>query len=112
MTLIKGIPVTLYVRKKCGVDAMNAPVYTETPVTVENVLVTPLPADVIRSEIQLSGRRVVYELSIPKADYHDWADCRVDFFGQSWHVCGAPQTWIPDLVPGDWNTKWKVERYE
>lgn len=40
--LIKGIPVTLYERTKTGEDAFHEPVYAETPVTVENVLITPV----------------------------------------------------------------------
>ena len=42
MALIKGIPVILYERTQTGEDAFHAPVYTETPVTVENVLITPV----------------------------------------------------------------------
>ena len=42
MALIEGIPVILYERTQTGEDAFHAPVYTETPVTVENVLITPV----------------------------------------------------------------------
>ena len=35
----------------------------------------------------------------------------MDFFGQSFRVFGFPMEYIPELVPGDWNKRIKVERY-
>ena len=75
--LIKGIPVTLYERTKTGEDAFHEPVYAETPVTVENVLITPVDSAASPTELQLSGRHLVYELCIPKADTHKWEGCGV-----------------------------------
>ena len=65
--LIKGIPVTLYERTKTGEDAFHEPIYTEIPVIVENVLITPVDSAASPTELQLSGRHLVYELCIPKA---------------------------------------------
>lgn len=111
-TFLHGIPVTLYERTQSGTDAFNAPIYSETPVTVENVLVSPVSAEAIVSDLQLYGKRAVYELCLPKGDAHDWAGCRVEFFGQSFRVFGPVQELIESLVPLDWNRKVKVERYE
>lgn len=44
MPWIKGIPVTLYEKTQTDEDAFHDPVYTEMPVTVENVLETPADA--------------------------------------------------------------------
>ncbi len=104
--------MTLYERTQTGTDALNAPTYTETPVEVENVLVTPVSADDVVNDLQLYGKRAEYELCLPKGDAHDWRDRRVDFFGQSWRVFGLPRTYIEANVPLLWNTKIKVERYE
>lgn len=109
---LKGIPVTLYARTQTGVDGFNTPVYTETPVKVENVLVSPVSAEAVVNDLQLYGKRAVYELCLPKGDTNDWTDCRVDFFGQSFRVFGPAQQYIENLVPLDWNKKLKVERYE
>lgn len=49
--LIKGIPVTLYERTKTGEDAFHEPVYAETPVTVENVLITPVDSAASPTEL-------------------------------------------------------------
>ena len=110
-SLLHGVPVTLYERTQTGKDAFNAPVYTETPTTVENVLVTPTSADAIISDLQLYGKRSVYELCLSKGDAHTWDDCRVDFFGQSFKVFGPVQEYIESMVPLDWNRKVRVERY-
>lgn len=108
---LKGIPVILYARTQTGVDGFNAPVYTETPETIGNVLVQPVVAEAIVNDLQLYGHRAAYELCIPKGDTHDWADCRVDFFGQSFRVFGPVQEYIESLTPLAWNKKVKVERY-
>lgn len=108
--MIKGIPVTLYKKTQTGVDAFNSPICTETPVTVNNVLVTPTNTTDIIGNLQLQGKRAEYELCIPKGDLHCWENCRVDFFGVSWKTVGFLQAWGPG-VPLDWDKKIKVERY-
>ncbi len=112
MVGIKGITVTLFERREIGRDKLNAPIYEEKPVAVENVLVSPAAAEDIVGDNQLYGKRAEYELSIPMGDTHKWEDCRVDFFGYSWRVFGPPRVWIGSMVPGPWNQKVKVERYE
>lgn len=109
--LIRGIPVTLYERTKTGEDAFHAPIYEETPVTVENVLVRPVSAGEITDALNLYGKRAVYELCLPKGDDHVWEDCRVEFFGKFFRVFGAPSEQIEALCPLDWNKKVQVERY-
>lgn len=109
--LIKGIPVTLYDRTQSGTDGFGAPVWTETPVTVENVLVAPVSSTDVVSELHLTGKRAEYELCIPKGDGHTWEDRKVVFFGQSWRTIGFATEYIEANVPLDWNRKVKVERY-
>lgn len=110
-SMIQGIPVVLYQTTQTGVDAFNAPVFSEDPVTIENVLVCPVSAEDIVSGIQLYGKHAAYELCIPKGDSHDWEDKTVEFFGQKWRTFGFPQQWIEKNVPLSWNLKVKVERY-
>lgn len=110
--MIKGMPVKLYERILSGTDEFDHPVYTETPVIVENVLVAPASTTEILDALNLTGKKVVYNIAIPKGDSHTWQDCRVDFFGQSWRVIGLPQEGIDENIPGSWNQKWMVERYE
>lgn len=110
--MIKGMPVKLHERILSGTDEFDHPVYTETPVIVENVLVAPASTTEILDTLNLTGKKVVYNIAIPKGDSHTWQDCRVDFFGQSWRVIGLPQQGIDENIPGSWNQKWMVERYE
>ena len=109
--MIKGIAVVLHERKPSGRDEFNHPIYTEIPVTVENVLVAPASTTEILDTLNLTGKKAVYNIAIPKGDAHTWKDCRVDFFGESWRVIGFPQQGIDENIPGPWNQKWMVERY-
>lgn len=109
--MIKGIPVKLYERILSGADEFDHPVHTETQVIVENVLVAPASTQEILDALNLTGKKAVYNIAIPKGDSHTWQDCRVDFFGQSWRVIGLPQQGIDENIPGPWNQKWMVERY-
>lgn len=111
MAILKGVPVVLHEKTQVGVDAFNAPVYEKTPVTVENVLITPEGDDDAVSDIQLYGKRAEYELSIPKGDTHDWTDTTVEFWGETWHTFGFNREYIESMTPLSWNKKVKVERY-
>jgi hypothetical protein len=109
--MIHGIPVTLYERTQTGTDALNYPVYEETPVVVENVLVAPMSAQEVLDTLNLTGKRAMYQLGIPKGDAHNWEDCRVDFFGQKFRVIGPVTEGIEELIPLSWNRKVQVEKY-
>lgn len=111
VNLLQGIPVTLYERQKTGTDAWNAPVYTEVPVTVNNVLVTPADPDDVVSDLQLYGKRAEYTLCLPKDDAHVWENRTVEFFGRRWRVFGFPAEYIGQNLPLGWNRKVRVERY-
>lgn len=111
MSIIKGITVTLYEKRKTGKDEFDHPIYEETAVDVENILVAPANINEILESQNITGKKAVYIMAIPKGDKHTWEDCRVDFFGESWRVIGFPQQGIEKNIPGDWNQKWMVERY-
>ena len=110
-SLIKGITVRIYLKKQVGTDDFKNPIYEETPVDIENVLVSPVDTDMVTSDLQMYGKRSVYELCIPKGDSHDWEDKTVEFFGKKWRTFGFTRQWIEENVPLDWNRKVRVERY-
>ncbi len=110
--MIRGITVTLYEKKQTGVDSFGAPIYEETPTPVDNVLVAPTSEQAIVDVMNLTGRMAIYTLGIPKGDTHNWENVTVGFFGQKWRSVGMPIKGIDELVPTDWNTKVRVERYE
>lgn len=108
-TLLKGITVRLLQKHQIGVDEINEPMYEEEPIEVENVLIAPLSDEEIIDTLNLTGRRAVYQLAIPKTDNHNWENQRVEFFGEVWQVIGKPVKGIDHLIPLDWNMKVKVE---
>ena len=112
MARIKGIPVTLISKVKIGTDPLDAPIYSEVEIVVENVLVSPTSSEEILNQQNLTGRTAVYTLAIPKGDTHTWENQEVRFFGKRWRVFGIPLEGIDSLIPLDWNKKVTVERYE
>lgn len=109
--MIKGRTIILLAKTQTGVDAFNRPVYTETPTEVENVLIAPLSDQEVLETLNLTGRKAVYQLGIPKGDSHEWENQRVQFFGETWSVIGIPTEGQDELIPLEWNKKVKVERY-
>lgn len=110
--MIHGITVRLYEKTQTGTDAFNAPIFSETPVEVKNVLIGEPNTDDIVNSLQLYGKRIAYTLAIPKGDEHDWEDVTVEFFGQKFRTYGGVVQGIEELVPLCWNKKVKVERIE
>lgn len=110
---MRGITITLYDRTETGTDALNHPINSETAVTVDNVLVAPMSDTEVLDVYNLTGRKAVYQMGIPKGDTNDWsAGKRVSFFGEDWRIIGMPTSGIEALIPLNWNTKVRVERYE
>lgn len=111
MTLLSGIPVTLYEETAAGTDAFNATVYTTKATTVNNVIVGQPTEQEILDTLNLYGKRAVYVLHIPKGDTHDWENKKVEFGGKLYRTIGHPIEWMEHLVPLDWNKKVRVETY-
>ena len=109
---LHGITVILVDEMNTGEDPFGQPVVEKTEIPIENVLVAPASTDDVTAEMSLTGKKIVYELAIPKGDSHTWANRQVKFFGQTWRTVGIPQEGIEDLIPLDWNRKVMVERYE
>lgn len=104
-----GITVTLLDKRQTGTDAFNRPIYGEEPIEISNVLVAPVSSQEMLDMLNLTGRRAVYQLAIPKGDAHIWEDRRVQFFGRTWRTIGVPISGIDNLIPLTWNTKVSVE---
>ena len=109
---MRGVTITLYDRTQSGVDSFNRPIYSETPVSVDNVLVTPSTDAEVVETLNLTGKRAIYTLAIPKGDTHVWEDRKVSFFGEDWRVINFAAGGIDHLIPLSWNAKVQVSRYE
>lgn len=112
MSKIRGITVILFDTAQTELDPFGDPVYTESEIEVNNVIVAPASSEEIQDSHNLYGRKAVYTLAIPKDDTHDWENKRVDFFGESWRTFGIPLEGIEAMIPLEWNKKVMVERYE
>lgn len=111
--MIKGITITLYERTQSGVDGFGTAVFSETAVSVNDVLVAPIrDSTEILNTTNLVGDSTKYRLAIPKGDTHTWEGCRVSFFGKDFKVIGNEVQGIDAMIPLRWNKKVVVERIE
>ena len=108
---LQGVTITLYDKVQTGTDAFNHPVYTETAVQVDNVLIGEPSTQEIVDTLNLTGKKLAYTLAIPKEDANIWTDRTVEFFGEKFRTIGEPTQGISSLIPLAWNKKVKVERY-
>lgn len=106
---LHGITIVLYEQTETGLDDFNRPVLEETAVDVKNVLVGNPTEEEITETLNLTGRKVIYILGIPKGDEHDWTDKTVEFFGQKFRTIGSPIQGIESMIPLEWNRKVKCE---
>lgn len=109
---MRGIDIIRYDRTQTGTDGFGAPIYSETPEVVRNVLVGEPSTEDIINDLQLYGKRLAYTLALPKGDTHDWSNITVEFFGQKFRTYGGVTEGIEAMIPLRWNRKVKVERYE
>lgn len=111
MVELYGITIQLLEPTETGVDAFNRPIYTETAIDVENVLVGEPSTSEIVDTLNLTGKKLAYTLAIPKGDTNTWTDRKVVFFDETFRTIGEPTQGIEDLIPLSWNKKVRVERY-
>lgn len=109
---MKGATVTLHVRTQAGMDAFNNPVYSDSTVQVEDVLIGQPTTEEITSSIDLYGKRIEYMLGVPKGDTHNWEDTIVEFFGERYRTFGFTVQGIEANVPTRWHKKVRVARVE
>lgn len=112
MGRIKGITVTLIGKAKNGKDDFGHPIYENKEIQVENVLVVPTSSEDVINQMNLTGKKAVYTLGIPKGDTNKWENREVKFFGRKWRTIGIPQEGIESMIPLSWNRKVMVEVYE
>lgn len=110
--MIKAITVQLYNVQEVGRDEFGVPVLLPDPEDVPDVLVYPSSNDAIVTDLQLYGKKSVYQLCIPKGDTHIWEDRLVGFFDQIFRTFGPCAEYINSNAPLRWNKQIRVERYE
>jgi len=109
-----GISITLIVKTESGTDALNRPTYTESQITVNDVLVGEPSTDEIANTLSLYGKKAKYTLAIPKGDQNTWVDTDVilpEPFAGRYRTIGFPTAGIEENIPLRWNKKVLIERY-
>ncbi len=92
MGLIKGIPIILIDKQVIGKDSFGHPKTADVEIVVDNVLIAPATTEDITNQINLTGKKVVYTLAIPKGDPHNWTDREVRFrsaVANGWRTFGG-----------------------
>lgn len=111
---MKGITVILVEKTQTGTDELNHPIYEDSFIEVDDVLVGEPSQDEITNTMSLYGKEAKYTLAIPKGDTHDWTDTEVILplpFEGKYKTIGYPTAGIEANIPLRWNKKVKVERY-
>lgn len=109
--MIRGVTIKLKVRTENGTDEFNQPIYSDSWVDVDNVLIGEPSSNDVASALNLYGKRLAFTLAIPKGDDHDWVNTEVRFFGRIFRTVGEPVQGIEELIPLSWNKKVQVETY-
>ena len=112
MAHINGITVVLWDKVQTGMDSLRQPIYEETPIMVDNVLVSPTTSSEVVESLNLYGKKVIYNIGIPKGDTHEWENRKVSFFGQDFQTIGFVTEGIESNIPLQWNKKIQAARYE
>lgn len=109
---MQGITVLLTEKLEIEKDPFGESVFEETQTEIENVLVAPASSEDIMNGLSIHGKRIAYNLAIPKGDTHNWEDTVVEFWGRKFRTIGIPKEGIEDLIPLSWNRQISVECYE
>lgn len=111
MAKLKGTTIILVEKIEQGRDPFGHPIVREEKIEISNVLIQPTSTDDIVNQMDLTGKKAVYTLAIPKSDTHNWEDKEIEFFGKRWRTFGHTLEGLDHLIPLDWNKKVMVECY-
>ena len=109
---MKGIAITLKKKTLTGKDALGQPVYTETDVQINDVLVGEPSTEDVQNAFTVYGKRIAYTLAIPKGDTNDWHKAKVVLWGETFNVIGDATMGIEENIPLRWNKKVHLERID
>ena len=111
---MRGITIKLVKKEQIGTDQLNRPIYKDTEIDVDNVLVGEPSSDEIANAMSLYGKMAKYTLAIPKGDTNTWTDTEVILpapFSGKFKTIGYPTAGIEENIPLLWNKKVTVEQY-
>lgn len=80
--------IQVKVRTQTGVDELNRPKYEDVWEDVPGCVVGSPSSEDIESEMNLSGKRIAYEIFLPNDDAHTWAGSEVKIKDRPFRVIG------------------------
>ena len=109
--MIKGISIELKVKTLESIDDFGQKVYNDKWETIPNVLVGSPSAEDVTTALQMHGKKIRYQLAIPKGDMHSWEDTDVRLpepFKGIYHTVDTIAG-IENMIPLKWNKKVSIE---
>lgn len=110
---MKGVTVTLKKKTLTGSDDFGQPIYSESNIEVNNVLIGEPSTEDIQNAITVYGKRIAYTLAIPKGDTNVWYKAQVVLpapWSETFNVIGDGTMGIEENIPLRWNKKVHLER--
>lgn len=104
--------IQIKTKTQTGTDELNRPAYEEAWEDVGGCVVgSPSSAD-IESEMNLSGKRIAYEVFLPNEDTHEWSGTSVRIKGKEYRVIGDVRESFINFAHIPCNKLISVEAYE
>ena len=110
--MLNRTTVTLISKTKTGTDDFNRPIYKETEIAVSGCVVGSPSADDVTTELNLSGKHVLYEILIPNGDMNDWTGREVSISGKRYRTIGTPVEIFGNFPHIPCSKRIAVERFE
>ena len=108
--MIAGTTLIFSKRTESGRDKLNNPVYTNTPISVDNCLIAPITEPVsIREQQAMNQSRDQVRIHLPKAFTGDVSGSSVSWGGKQWRLDSDSTVFMDENTPGDWNRYFRAE---
>lgn len=104
--------IQIKTRTQTGKDALNHPTYAEEWEDVSGCVVGSPSTEDIENEMNLSGKRIAYEVFLPNEDTHPWAGASVRIKGKEYRVIGDVKESFVSFSHIPCNKLISVEAYE
>ena len=104
--------IQIKTRTQTGVDELNRPTYEVVWEDVSGCVVGSPTSDDVKNELNMSGKRIAYEILLPNEDAHTWAGSEVKIKGKPYRVIGDVKESFVSLPHIPCNKLISVEAYE
>lgn len=104
--------IKVKIRTQTGTDKLNRPIYEEAWEDVSGCVVGSPSSEDIESEMNLSGKRIAYEILLPSDDSHTWPGASVMIKDKEYRVIGDVRESFISFSHIPCNKLISVEAYE